>query len=114
MKEDNLDVIQGDTLSLTVYYKDNTSQQSAIDISDYTAEFQVRDFPGGNRILADIDESNGIVIDGPAGKITITISSDLTKTFMTPRSAYQLQISSGSVKTTLAHGWISVNVGVIP
>jgi hypothetical protein len=111
MQDTNFKIIQGDTLVLTVVYKD--SAQNPINITGYTAEFQVRDIPGGKTICATVDTSNGIVIDGVNGKVTVTVSSDLTKKFTVPRSAYQLQINSGSVKTTLATGWFEVQKGII-
>ena len=111
MQESNFKIIQGDTLVLTAIYKD--SNKAPIDITDYTAEFQVRDMPGGKIICAIVDTANGIVIDGPNGKVITTVSSDLTKKFTSPKAAYQLQINSGTIKTTLATGWFEVQKGII-
>ena len=113
MQDSNFKVIQGDTLVLTAIYKDNTVEKNPINITGYTAEFQVRDVAGGKVICATVDTTNGIVIDGVNGKVTVTVSSDLTKKFTVPKAAYQLQINSGSVKTTLATGWFEVSKGVI-
>jgi len=111
MQDTNFKIIQGDTLVLSVIYKDNSG--NPINITGYTAEFQVRDMPGGKTVCATVDTTNGIVIDGPNGKVTVTVSSDLTKKFSVPKSAYQLQINSGTVKTTLATGWFEVSKGII-
>jgi hypothetical protein len=111
MKDTNFKIIQGDTFVLSVIYKDPSG--NPIDITGYTAEFQVRDIPGGKVICATVDTTNGITIDGVNGKITITVSSDLTKKFTISKCAYQLQVNSGSVKTTLATGWFEVSRGII-
>ena len=111
MQDTNFKIIQGDTLVLSVTYKDSLG--APINLSGYTAEFQVRDVPGGRTVCATVDTTNGIVIDGVNGKVTVTVSSDLTKKFTIPKAAYQLQINSGSVKTTLATGWFEVSKGVI-
>jgi hypothetical protein len=113
MQETNFSTIQGDTLILTVVYKDNTPQKAPINLTGYTAEFQVRDQPGGKIVCATVDTTSGIVINGPTGTITVTIPSNLTKKFTVPQASYQLQINSGTVKTTLATGWIKVSKGII-
>jgi hypothetical protein len=111
MQDSNFKIIQGDTLVLTAIYKDTAN--IPINITGYTAEFQVRDIPGGKIICATVDTTNGIVINGVNGKVTVTVSSDLTKKFTVPKAAYQLQVNSGTVKTTLATGWFEVSKGVI-
>jgi len=111
MKEANLTIIQGDTLVLTVFYKDSAG--NPINITGYTAEFQVRDVPGGKALCATVNTTNGIEIDGVNGKVTVTVSSDLTKKFIVPKSSYQLQVNSGTIKTTLATGWFEVSRGTI-
>lgn len=111
MQDTNFKIIQGDTLVLSATYKDSFG--NPINITGYTAEFQVRDVPGGKIVCADVTTSNGITIDGTNGKVTVTVSSDLTKKFTVPKAAYQLQINSGTVKTTLATGWFEVQKGII-
>lgn len=111
MQDTNFKIIQGDTLVLSAIYKDASG--TPINLSGYTAEFQVRDIAGGKVICATVDTTNGIVIDSLNGKVTVTVSSDLTKKFTVPKAAYQLQINSGAIKTTLASGWFEVTKGVI-
>lgn len=111
MQDTNFKIIQGDTLVLTVIYRDSDGQ--VIPMTGYTAEFQVRDVPGGKTLCATVDTSNGIVIDAPNGKVTVTVSSDLTKKFTIPKAAYQLQVNSGTEKKTLAIGWFEVSKGII-
>lgn len=111
MQDTNFKIIQGDTLVLSAIYKDTSG--TPIDITNYTAQFQVRDVPGGKIICATLDTTNGIVIDGVNGKVTVTVPADLTEKFTIPKAAYQLQINSGTVKTTLATGWFEVSKGII-
>ena len=111
MKSVNFQIIQGDTFALTVTYKDPES--IPINLSGYSVTFQVKDKPGGNIICSTSTIGDGIEVDAPAGVITINVSPDKTKKFTTPKAAYQLQIDSGSEKTTIAYGWFSVEKGVI-
>lgn len=111
MQDTNFKIIQGDTLVLSVTYKDSLG--APINLSGYTAEFQVRDVPGGRTVCATVDNTNGISIDSVNGKVTVTVPADLTKKFTIPKAAYQLQINSGTVKTTLATGWFEVSKGII-
>jgi len=111
MQDTNFKIIQGDTLVLSVTYKDSNGDPVPLD--GYTAEFQVRDTPGGKNLCASIDTTNGITIDTVNAIIKVTVSSDLTKKFTVPKAAYQLQVNSGTEKTTLATGWLEVSKGVI-
>ena len=110
-KSINFEIVQGDTFILTAIYKDPSNQP--IDITGYSAIFQVKDKPDGKVICATVTSNDYIVIDGPNGKITVTIPADKTKNFTIPQSAYQLQINSGSQKTTIADGFFSVRRGTI-
>lgn len=111
MESVNFKIIQGDSFVLSAFYKD--SDNNPINLSGYTAEFQVKDQPGGKVVCATATTSSGISIDAPNGKITVTLTSTQTKKFTIPRAAYQLQIDSGTIKTTIATGWFEVEKGLI-
>lgn len=111
MESVNFKVIQGDSFVLSVIYKD--SSNNPINLTGYTAEFQVKDQPGGKIVCATATTSSGIVLDATNGKITVTLTSTQTKNFTIPRAAYQLQINSGTIKTTIATGWFEVEKGLI-
>ena len=111
MESVNFKVIQGDSFVLSAFYKDSSS--NPINLSGYTAEFQVKDQPGGKVVCATATTSSGIVIDAALGKITVTLTPAQTKKFTIPRAAYQLQIDSGAIKTTIATGWFEVEKGLI-
>ena len=110
-KESNFNVIQGDTFSLNVPYKDPSG--SAINLSGYSAIFEVRDKPGGKIICATASVGDGITITSASGLIDIFLSSAKTNNFTVPRAAYQFQISSASTKTTLLYGWLMVEKSII-
>jgi hypothetical protein len=110
-KESNFNVIQGDSFSLNVAYKDPSG--SAINLAGYTATFEVRDKPGGKIICATSSVGDGITITSASGLIDVFLSSAKTSNFTVPRAAYQFQISSASTKTTLLYGWLMVEKSVI-
>jgi hypothetical protein len=112
MEEVNFKVVQGDTFTLEVTYKDPNG--SAIDLTGYTAKMDVRDKPGGKILCASANElNNGIVIDDLNGKIIIKFSSSQTKKFTVPNAAYQLQIDNNQEKITLMQGYLQVATAVI-
>jgi hypothetical protein len=111
MESVNFQIIQGDSFVLAVVYKD--AALIPIDLAGYTAEFQVKDTPGGKVVCATAITGSGIVIDAPNGKVTVTLTPAQTKNFTVPRAAYQLQLNSGTIKTTIANGWFEVEKGLI-
>ena len=114
MEEVNFKVIQGDTFTIVVSYKnpDGTS----INLGDFTAKMDIRDKPNGKVLCASATEANGgIVINDNAGTITVSFTPAQTKKFSLPNSAHQLKIINlvtGS-ETTLVHGYLSVSAAVI-
>lgn len=112
MDEVNFNVIQGDTFTMRVEYQDENN--NPIDITGYSAIMTVRDKPGGKIVCATIDDSSGIVIDGPNGGLDLTIAPEQTRKFTTPRARYQIQIiSDQGVKTTVLSGYFMVSTTVI-
>lgn len=112
MDEVNFNVVQGDTFTIRVEYQDESN--TPIDITDYSAVMTVRDKPGGRIVCAEIDDSSGIVIDGPNGGLDITLLPEHTRKFTTPRARYQIQIiSDQGVKTTVLSGYFMVSTAVI-
>jgi hypothetical protein len=111
MESVNFKIIQGDSFVLAVTYSD--AANIPIDLNGYTAEFKVKDQPGGKVVCATATTTSGIVINAQLGKITVTLTPTQTKNFTIPRAAYQLQINSGTIKTTIASGWFEVEKGLI-
>ena len=94
-KEINYNAIQGDSFVLDIQYTD--SLDVPINLTGFTAKIEVRDKPGGKIICATGTIGDGITLTAPLeGKLRVNLVPAKTKKFMTPRSAYQIQITSTS------------------
>ena len=108
----NFKITQGDTFDLEITYEDVNG--APINLTNYTFVMEIRDKPGGSILCATCSLGDGITVSAPAtGFIGISVSSEKTKKFNLPKSAYQIQAILGNSKTTLAQGWFEVNAGVI-
>lgn len=114
MEEVNFKTVQGDTFTIRLIYKNPNG--TPIDLTDFTAQMDVRDKPGGKILCATATEQNGCVtIDGPNGTVEVEFSHDQTKKFTTPTSSYQLKVinKNNDDQTTLSTGYIQVYQAVI-
>ncbi len=114
MEETNFKVVQGDTFTIKVMYKNPNG--TAVDLTDYTVKMDVRDKPGGKILCGSATEENGGVnIDGPNGEIDIEFSSSQTKKFTIPTAAYQILLinNDDGKKTTLTQGYFKVSAAVV-
>jgi hypothetical protein len=114
MEEVNFKIVQGDTFTIQATYKNPDG--SVIDLTDYSAQMDVRDKPGGKILCASATElNNGISIDGENGKINVEFTPSQTRKFTLPNSAYQLKITNNDTgqQTTLTQGYIQVSSAVI-
>lgn len=118
MKDVNYNIVQGDSWITSVQYLQSSG--SAVDLTNASAFFEVRDQPGGRIIsatasgIAGASAVDGLVVTASSGFIDINITPTKTKAFNLPRAAYQLQITTpGGAKTTLLKGWFIVDPGVI-
>lgn len=84
-----------------------------IDLTGYSVTFQVKDSEDGKVTCTTATVGSGIELDEPNGRITISIASTETKKFTYPKAYYQLQLNSGTKKTTILSGAIAVQKGVI-
>lgn len=109
----NFDVIQGDSYTLQVDYKDTSD--NPIDLTGYGATCKVKDSFGGKITCATITAGSGIVIDDVNGTLVLTFSPAQTKKFTMPRASFQLQLlaPNGVTKTTILSGWFAVSKGNI-
>lgn len=64
---------QGEDWSETYVYEDDNG--TAQDITGYKAKLQLRDRPGGTLYLELSSENGGVLIDGPNGEISPTMTS---------------------------------------
>ena len=107
----NFEVIQGDTFTLNVTYRNKDG--SVVDLTGYNISFSVRDSLGGKVLCATCSIGDGIeFVDALTGKFRLEVSPEKTRKFVVPRSVYQLQlISPSGIKTTVASGTFAVEKG---
>lgn len=108
----NILVDQGSTYTLAVTYKDSTG--AAINLTGYTAAMQLRlDYDSATAVLSLSSPSNGIVITGASGLVSITMSATQTAALSADTFLYDLEITSPtSVKTRLIQGVVVVSAEV--
>jgi hypothetical protein len=111
-KESNFNIIQGDSFSLQIVYKDSSG--SAVNLTGYSPHMEIRDKPGGKILCASASLNDGITITSAStGTIDILLSPTKTANFTIPKAAYQFQINSSSTSITLLYGWFMVEKSVI-
>jgi hypothetical protein len=105
-------VDQGATYTLAVTYKDSSG--TAINLTGYTAAMQLRySYDSATAVLSLSSPSNGIVITGASGLVTITISANQTAALSADTFLYDLEITSPTtVKTRLIQGVVVVSAEV--
>ena len=75
------------------------------DLTNYDVVMTVRPFVGASTTTVVATNSNGrIAIDGPNGRITVTIDATTTGNIVASRYAYDLVVDSGSVITRILEG----------
>ena len=103
--------MRGDTQTLVITYQNSDGE--VIDITGYSAKSQLRAKAGDYESppLAEITEADGIVVDGPAGKLTLTFDDAITGVALDglKKVVWDVEITSpAGVVTTLAIGSITL------
>jgi hypothetical protein len=81
-----------------------------IDLTGYTARMQIRSNKASNTALADLTTTNGkLAIDGPNGKVTITIPATDTEGYAFTTGVYDLELVNGSIVTRFIQGKVTVD-----
>ena len=108
----NFEVDQNTTFSFVVEYTDSNSLP--INLSGATAKMQVRDTKGGSKLSFTLTSPfDGIVIDGPLGKVTCTMTPAQTNKLFYPKSSYDIMITdSNNTKTKLLEGFLTLSRSV--
>jgi uncharacterized protein YndB with AHSA1/START domain len=108
----NFEVDQNATFSFVVEYKDDNG--NAIDLTGASAKMQVRDVKGGTKLAVTLtSQSGGIVINGPLGKVTVTLTPTQTNKLFYPKSVYDIMVvDSNANKIKLLEGFITLNRSV--
>jgi hypothetical protein len=75
------------------------------DLTNYDVVMTVRPFVGASTTTVVATNANGrIAVDGPNGRITVTIDAVTTGNISAGRYAYDLVVDSGSVITRILEG----------
>lgn len=108
----NILIDQGSTYTLALNYKDSAG--TAINLTGYTAAMQIRNtVDSATTVLSLSSPSNGIVITGATGLITITVTAAQTRDMIANTYVYDLEITSGSgIVTRLVQGSVIVSAEV--
>ena len=108
----NFEVDQNATFSFVVEYKDDNG--NAIDLTGASAKMQVRDVKGGTKLAVTLTSpSGGIVINGPLGKLTVTLTPTQTNKLFYPKSVYDIMVvDSNANKIKLLEGFLTLNRSV--
>jgi len=108
----NFEVDQNATFSFVVEYKDNN--ETAIDLTGASAKMQIRDVKGGTKLAVTLTSpSGGIVINGPLGKLTVTLTPTQTNKLFYPKSVYDIMVvDSNGNKIKLLEGFMTLNRSV--
>ena len=82
-----------ETFHLDLKYRD--SNGLPIDITNYTAQMQVRDKAGGSEVILDTEgPGNSVVIDGPHGKIDVYFPLSTMLAVTAKKGFYDLVLTS--------------------
>jgi hypothetical protein len=108
----NFNVDEGATLNFTIFWKD--PNDVPINITGYTAKMQARDKQGGKILCFTLTHIDGISINGPLGRISVTVSAERTTKLVYPKSFYDLVLTApdGVTKTRILEGTLSVSKAV--
>lgn len=110
----NLVCDQATTFNFQFQVLNNTTSGSTPwNLSTYSATMTVRPFAGATTTTVVATNTNGrIAIDGPNGRITVTIDPATTAAFAPGRYAYDLVVTTGVTTTRLLEGKFTVTAGV--
>ena len=103
----NFTLDQGSTWTLQVVYKD--SNGVAVNLTGYTAEMQVRrKFDSDTPVLTLSTSNGGITIVGATGTLNL-IATDEQAAIDAGLYVYDLELSTGGVRTRLIQGTVTVS-----
>jgi hypothetical protein len=98
----NLTCDQATTFNFQFQIKNDTTPWN---LTNYTATMTVRPFVGADTTTVVASTTNGyIVLDGPNGRVTVTIPAAITEDIPSGRYSYDLVLDSGTVVTRILEG----------
>jgi hypothetical protein len=103
---------QGATFSRTFVLTDDVG--TPIDITSYIARMQIRSSIAAISTILDASTTGSyMTIDGPNGKVTLTVPATVTSTYTTIDSVYDLEVQSPTgIVTRLLEGSIKLDLNV--
>jgi hypothetical protein len=82
-------------------------------LTNYTVEMTVRPYVGATTSILAATNSNGLIaVDGPNGRVTVTVPASTTTGFVPNRYVYDLVFDSGTVVTRVLEGQFTVTGAV--
>lgn len=91
----NLILEQGAKFAFSIIAKN--SDGTIMDLTGYSGKLQVRSSVESAVVLLEASTANGrISIDGPLGKVTVTIGGDVTGPLTWTASVYDLEVSNSA------------------
>jgi hypothetical protein len=85
---------------------------TAVDLSNYTAAMQVREYADAPTTFISLTNGSGITLGGTAGTISVLISSTASAAIPAGSYSYDLELNSGSTVTRLLQGSFNVTGNV--
>ncbi len=106
----DLKIEQGATYQHPFAWKDNNG--TPIDITGWTARMHIRSSVSDDVVLMELTTGNGrITLDGPEGKVTLTISATDTTAISWKKGVYDLELEDpGGYVKRLVEGKVSVSM----
>jgi hypothetical protein len=86
----NLKCIKGTSFRRTLTYKD--SNDLAINLTNYTINFVIKDYDINKKTILSLTNGNGITLTGASGLIEILINNTQTDAFLKSKYFYTLKI----------------------
>lgn len=104
----NLTIERGATYSRVITYEYNGTP---VDLTDCTAQLQIRKHKGSSSVLLDLNTGNGgLSINGPAGEITVSIPDEDTDDLDFVNGYYDLKINYPTgIEERILAGRVSVS-----
>lgn len=82
-------------------------------LTNYIVEMTVRPFVGAQTSILFASKANGLIaVDGPNGRVTVTVPFATTEAFVPGRYVYDLIFDSGTVVTRVLEGQFTVTGAV--
>ena len=90
----NLTIEQGVVFSQLIQWKDKNG--TPVDLTGYTAKFQIRSSPDDATPIVSLTSSSGITLGGANGTIAISISDAATAVYTFTKAHYDLLLTPAS------------------